>query len=190
MLVHLIHPCAGAFPPFELLPDKIEDSIERCRSARGRVENENAVAFFAHSFLTLFTRNCDLRSISKAVFDLELFFQQLVETLDDVVNDRLGCVINSAQFSQLRIVSVQKCFIKVNDRITATIARAEIPKNLVDVRVTEHLYDVLDKSCEWFVVQFVAGDLFKEISQKRICAWNKLARILACESATRPSSTR
>src|SRR6266496_2460020 len=148
------------------------------------------MGFFPESSLAILSRDGDFRAISKSVFDLELFFQQLVEALDDVVHDGLGCVVNAAQFSELGVIRMQKCFIEVNDRITATIARAEIPKNLVDVCVTQRLDAVFDKSCEWFVVQFVAGDLFKEISKKRICARNKLARILACESATRPSSTR
>ena len=78
----------------------------------------------------------------------------------------------------------------MHNRITAAIARAEIPKNLVDVCVAKRLDDVVDKSCEWLVVQLRAGDLFKEISQKRICARNKLSGILACEFPTGPGSTR
>src|SRR5439155_22290242 len=138
------------------------------------------MGFFPESSLDILSRDGDFRAISKSVFDVELFFQQLVEALDDVVHDGLGCVVNAAQFSQLRIVSVQKRFIEMDNRITAAIARTKVSKNRVDVCVAKRLDDVLDESCERFVVQFVAGDLFKEISQKRICARNEFPRILAC----------
>ena len=90
-----------------------------------------ALAFLAH--------DRDLGVICQPSFNAEPIFEQAVNALDDVVHDRLGCVINAAQFAQFRIIRLQKGFIEMNHRVATGAAFAEVFQNPPHVRMIERL---------------------------------------------------
>src|SRR5882724_12401154 len=114
----------------------------------------------------------------------------MIDAFDDVINNRLRRVIDTAQFSQLWVIGLQECFIEVHYRVGAASTLAEVAEDVVDVGVGERLDNIIDETSERFVVQLGAGDLLEESAKERVRARNEFPRLFAAESPARAGGAR
>ena len=79
----------------------------------------------------------------KTVFFTEFFLEQLMNRAHDITNHRLRCIIHAAALTLFRVISCQKRFIEMHNRVTTLTLAMKTVNNLFYIRGIKHGSNVI-----------------------------------------------
>ena len=122
MIFDIARPCAFIF--FEPFVCLLYHFIKKCPRPGRRIKNKqfmNIPVLYYFFWLLLFGLafygNFNFALIRKSAFEFELIFKDMVNTSNNIRNNRLRGIINSSLLSKLWVILSKECFIKMNYRV-------------------------------------------------------------------------
>ena len=133
----------------EMPEDDLDDSHEKGGSAGGGVEDsdEEVLWLYAGGDLQVLVTLRHLTPGSgrgEAIFEAKVGLKEFVDAADDVGDDRLGRVEDTALNFFLRVVGLQKMLVEVDNGVLVAAAVAEVSLHCLGVGMIEESNDVLN----------------------------------------------
>ena len=140
VLAHVVRPRAAESLLRDRPADQRDDLAQEGTGAGRRIEDQHPRARPRFSVRRL---DLDGGVVGEAVGEAELVAQQPVDAADDVGDDRLGRVVDAAQFAQLRVVGGEEVLVEVHDRILLPCVLPEVLEDRRHVGTHEQQCEVV-----------------------------------------------
>ena len=134
-------------------------------------------------FFTIFSLDFDFGMVGEALFQPEIALQNIIHGADNEGDYRFRCVIYSALFPQIGVVSGKKGFVEVYHRVFAAGSAAPLFEDSVHIGAVQKFRQIVHRP-GYPRVQFKPGDVMEQLPQERIGLRQVIGGVAAVEFQT------
>ena len=163
MLAHVVRPRAGEALVLDGPPDYRDDLAQEGTGAGSRIEDQHPRA---RPYLSVLDLDLDGGGVCEAVNEAEVVAQHPIDAADDVGDDRIGRVVDTAQCAQLRVVGGEEVFVEMHDRIVLPCVPSEVSKDRIHVGAREQQCEVVHDPGDARIGGW-SGDAREDVAQER-----------------------